>query len=86
MDSAMIGKIEKAKRYAEEPERVRITAMTVMFRGEHGTYQVTYDHGQWQCGCRFFAQRKVCSHTMALERMFGDQLAGPSEPAQESQR
>ena len=79
MDSAMISKIEKAKRYAEEPERITITQLTVHFRGEHDTYRVAYDHGRWSCECRFFAQRGVCSHTMTLERLYGERLA--AEPA-----
>lgn len=79
MDSAMISKIEKAKRYAEEPDRVSIETLTVSFRGDNSAHLVTYNRGVWQCGCRFFAQRGVCSHTMALERIFGDKLAGPAE-------
>jgi hypothetical protein len=79
MDSAMISKIEKAKRYAEEPGRVSIEGLTVRFRGDNSTHIVSYDRGAWKCGCHFFTQRGVCSHTMALERIFGDQLAGSAE-------
>jgi len=75
MDSAMISKIEKAKRYAEEPERVVIEGLRLRFKGDHNTYIVTFEQGGWQCGCRFFAQRGVCSHTMAIERIFGRWLA-----------
>jgi len=84
VDSAMIGKIEKAKRYAEEPERIRITQMTVDFTGDHNSYVVSFEQGKWNCGCRFFAQRGVCSHTMTMERLFGEQLvsAGPDEEAE----
>ena len=77
MDSGMISKIQKAKRYAEEKERVSFDALTVSFRGEHNTYAVTYDHGQWSCQCAFFAQRGVCSHTMAMERIL-DPMIKPS--------
>ena len=28
MNSSIIGKIEKARRYAQEPERIRISALT----------------------------------------------------------
>lgn len=84
MDSAMISKIEKAKRYAGEPERITITQMSVDFKGDHDSYTVTFDRGKWNCECRFFAQRGVCSHTMTLERLFGDRLAsaGSNEEAQ----
>lgn len=80
MDSAMISKIEKSKRYAEEPERVNIESLSVSFRGDNNTHHVFYDRGKWQCGCHFFAQRGVCSHTMALERIFGERLAGLNQP------
>ena len=76
MDSAMIGKIEKSKRYAEEPERITIRQLRVDFAGDHDTYQVSFEDGNWTCGCRFFAQRGVCSHTMTLERVFGERLPG----------
>ncbi|RLC68305.1 MAG: hypothetical protein DRI52_09975 [Chloroflexi bacterium] len=75
MDSGMIGKIQKAKRYAQEPERITFDEFKVTFRGDHNTYSVTYNRGRWSCGCNFFASRGVCSHTMALERILGVMLA-----------
>ncbi len=69
MDSAMIGKIMKAKQYAQERDRIRFDAFQVSFRGNHGTYVITYNGGVWHCTCHFFSQRGVCSHTMALERL-----------------
>jgi hypothetical protein len=74
MDSGMIGKIQKSKRYAQEPERVQFDRFGVTFKGNHDTYTVTYDAGTWRCGCRFFASRGVCSHTMTLERLLGPML------------
>ena len=69
MDSGMISKIQKAKRYARERERINFVEFEVTFRGDHNSYTVSYDRGQWNCGCRFFASRGVCSHTMTLERV-----------------
>ena len=69
MDSGMISKIQKARRYAEERDRITVDEFAVTFRGTHDTYRVTYRQGRWSCGCGFFAQRGVCSHTMALERI-----------------
>ena len=69
MDSGMISKIQKARRYAEERDRITFNDFDVTFRGEHDTYQVTYHRGRWSCQCGFFAQRGLCSHTMALERV-----------------
>jgi len=78
MDSGMISKIQKARRYAEERDRIVFDDFTVTFRGEHDTYHVTYRKGRWSCGCGFFAQRGLCSHTMALERI----LLGMLNPAE----
>lgn len=74
MDSGMISKIQKAKRYAEEPERVTFESFTVTFRGTHEDHRLTYERGSWSCGCEFFRQRGVCSHTMAMERLLGPML------------
>jgi len=74
MHSSLIGKIQKAKLYAQERERVTIETMTVRFRGDHATYTVTFDHGQWHCECRFFGSWGTCSHTMAMQRILGVML------------
>ncbi|MBC7224446.1 MAG: SWIM zinc finger family protein [Anaerolineae bacterium] len=77
MDSGMIGKIQKARMYAEEPERVQFHTFRVTFHGEHADHTVTYDEGVWGCTCRFFQTHHTCSHTMALERMLGEMLRAP---------
>jgi len=84
MDSGMVSKIEKARRYAEEKDRVRFAQFEVAFRGDHSTYTVRYENGTWQCGCRFFSQRGVCSHTMAMERILSGMLA-EANPEPEAQ-
>ena len=78
MDSGMIGKIQKAKQYAQERDRRQFTQFTVSFQGNHNNYTVEYDNGKWHCGCDFFATRGVCSHTMALERVMEGMLS-PSD-------
>ncbi|MCS7287142.1 MAG: hypothetical protein RMK30_07660 [Anaerolineae bacterium] len=81
MDSGIISKIYKAKRYAQEPERVTFIKFEVQFRGDHSTYVVTFDQGKWHCNCRFFSLRGTCSHTMALERILRTMLpGGKNEP------
>ncbi|HVX30234.1 MAG TPA: SWIM zinc finger family protein [Nitrolancea sp.] len=66
----MIGKIEKARRYAEEPERALIQQLTVKFQGEHDTYHVSFNDGEWTCDCHSFsALHGTCSHIMAMERL-----------------
>ena len=74
MDSGMIGKIEKSKRYAEEPERIRFDSFDVTLRGTNSQHSVSYQTGSWKCTCNYFAGHDVCSHTMAMERILGVML------------
>ena len=74
MDYGLIGKIEKAKRYAEERDRITFQEFTVTFEGENNNHTVTYDQGVWQCTCDFFQTRGRCSHTMALETILEDMV------------
>ena len=67
MDSGLIGKIDKAKRYAQERKRVHFTEFTVTFDGDNNPHTVLYGKGEWKCDCDFFRTRGRCSHTMALE-------------------
>ena len=71
MESGMISKIQKAKRYSQERERITFEHFRVCFKGEHGMYTTTFDEGTWTCQCNFFLSHGVCSHTMALERVLG---------------
>ena len=71
MQSSLIGKIQKAKQYAQEPERIQFQHLRADFRGENGDHEVTYDGGKWNCTCHFFAGWGICCHTMALERILG---------------
>ena len=84
MDSGMIGKIQKSKRYAEEPERIRFEQFQVAFKGTNSRHKVSYNQGSWSCTCNFFAGRGVCSHTMAMERLLGVTLPpeamAPAQP------
>ena len=74
MQSSLIGKIEKARRYAQEKGRVTFSGLTVQFRGDNDTYTAGYKDGKWHCSCHFASKWGICSHTMALERMFTDML------------
>ena len=69
MDYGMISKIEKAKRYAEQRDRIRFLSFSVAFDGDNNPHTVTFSDGRWSCDCSFFRSRGVCSHTMALERI-----------------
>lgn len=74
MQSSLIGKIEKAKLYAQEKDRITFSEFKVKFRGENDSYDIGYDNGKWRCSCHFFSTWETCSHTMALERILDNML------------
>ena len=82
MQTSLIGKIEKAKRYAQEPDRVTFSGLSVKFRGEHSDYDTDYREGKWHCSCHFFATWGICSHTMAMQRILGSMLPREALDAQ----
>lgn len=77
MDSGMIGKIEKAKRYAMERNRFHFEAFTVSIKGENNTHRVNYASNKWNCDCDFFQTRAYCTHTMALEEILKEMIPSP---------
>ena len=79
MQSSVIRKMEKARRYAEQRERVAISSIKVAFHGNHSEHHVTFSDGEWACSCDFFFGYETCSHTMALERIL-DPMLTESKP------
>jgi hypothetical protein len=75
VQSSLIGKIEKAKRYAQEPDRVTLSEFAAEFRGDHNSYTVSYKGKEWHCTCPFFSQRGTCSHVMALQQLLVNVLS-----------
>jgi hypothetical protein len=69
MNSGLIGKIDKAKRYASERGRMHVSSLHVDFQGENDTHEVALDGDKWACTCDFFRGWGACAHTMALERV-----------------
>jgi hypothetical protein len=69
VNSGLIGKIDKAKRYAQERHRMQVAKLQVDFVGENDTHQVALEGDAWRCSCDFFSGWGACAHTMALERV-----------------
>lgn len=67
MDYSMIGKIEKAKRYAQERDRFEFHTFSVTVKGDNNSHKVDYTDGKWGCDCEFFITHGRCVHTMSLE-------------------
>ena len=54
MHSSVIGKIEKANRYARELDRITIDRLSLTFRGDNDTHRVSLESDPWQCNCHYF--------------------------------
>jgi hypothetical protein len=74
MDYGMIGKIEKAKRYAEEPERMTFNNLAVAFKGEHGDYEILLNAEGWHSNSPAFKAQGIDVHIMALEKVLDKML------------
>ena len=82
MDSSMIGKIEKARRYANEARgRIVFDQFNATINGDNDSHVVGFDHGQWQCNCHYFVMHQWCSHTKAMEYLLeGMMVESEQEP------
>ncbi|MFQ3664152.1 MAG: hypothetical protein SNJ69_17390 [Chloroflexaceae bacterium] len=74
MHSDLIGKIEKARRYAEEPERIKFNELKVTFHGGNSNHTISFHGGHWHCDCSFFQVWTTCAHVMALQRILQPML------------
>ncbi len=82
MNSSLIGKIEKAKRYVKEPDRITLNSFEAGFQGDHDEYKISLKENHWNCSCHFFAMHGLCSHTLAaqkiLQELLPDEAASPA--------
>ena len=74
MHSSLIGKIEKANRYARETDRITFEELALTFRGDNDTHRVALDAGGWQCTCHFFESWNSCVHILTLQKVLGQML------------
>ena len=54
MHSSLIGKVEKANRYARELDRITFDRLSLTFKGDNDTHHVTLDAASWHCTCHYF--------------------------------
>ena len=81
MHSSVIGKIEKANRYARELDRITIDQLSLTFRGDNDSHRVTLDADRWQCTCHNFESLHSCAHVLAMQKILVQML---TEAAQTS--
>ena len=74
MHSSLIGKVEKANRYARELDRISIDRLALTFRGDNDVHHVALDDGQWQCTCHYFESWGSCVLLLALQKVMGVML------------
>ncbi len=74
MHSSVIGKIEKANRYARETDRISIDRLSLTFRGDNDIHRVALDSDRWQCNCHYFESWKTCAHVLAMQKILGSML------------
>ncbi len=68
-DSNYISKVEKAKIYAAERERIQFVSFKATVRGDNNEHTVTYENGQWDSDGEYFKKHGYSAHTMTLERV-----------------
>ena len=74
MHSTLIGKIEKANRYARETDRITFRTLSLTFRGDNDTHVVSLDPDGWHCTCHFFENWRSCVHVLTLQKVLGEVL------------
>lgn len=82
MHSDLIGKIEKARRYAEEPERIQLSHITAHFHGGNSEHEITLKDGHWHCTCSFFNNWSTCAHVMAMQKLLNPMLPDQAREAE----
>jgi hypothetical protein len=80
MQSTIVTKAEKAHRYAQERDRLRITAIDATFEAGGGIHQLRLADGTWTCDCEFGTAHGVCPHAEAASRMLDVHLAEAAKP------
>ena len=81
MNSTMISKVEKARRYAEEPDRVRFKNFEVSFHGGHDEHTVRLSDSTFTCTCHFYDVHGTCAHIMAMQRLLNAMLTDEQQTA-----
>jgi len=79
MHSSLIGKVEKANRYARELDRITIDRLALTFRGDNDTHHVSLDAAQWHCTCHYFDSWQTCVHVLTLQKIMGVMLPDESQ-------
>ncbi len=80
MQSTIVTKAEKAHRYAQELDRLQISALEATFEAGGGQHVLTLGPDGWVCDCDFARLHRVCPHAEAASRMLDAHLVEAAKP------
>ena len=76
MQSSLHGMIDKAHRYAEEPERIQLARLEARVRGDNSDHTVALADGRLTCDCDHYQYERLCAHVLTVERVLKSYLPG----------
>lgn len=74
MHSLLISKVDKANRYAHEPDRFHLERLTLKVDGDNDSHRVSLDGELWHCTCHLFGAIGGCAHVLAVQKLFDRML------------
>lgn len=80
MQSSLHGMIDKAHRYAEEPERLQVAKLEAVVRGDNSDHSVTLVEGRLSCDCDHYQHEGLCAHVLTVERLLKGYIPANAAP------
>ena len=80
MHSSFYGMVEKAHRYADEPERVQLQTLEARVRGSSTDHVVRLTDGRLRCDCDHNRLEGLCAHVLTVERVLKKHLPANAAP------
>ncbi|HET6316447.1 MAG TPA: SWIM zinc finger family protein [Chloroflexota bacterium] len=80
MQSSLHGMIDKAVRYAEEPDRVQIAQLQALVRGDNSDHTVRLADGRLSCDCDHYQHERLCAHVLTVERVLKKWIPANAAP------
>ncbi len=80
MQSSLHGMIDKAHRYAEEPERVQLLCLEALVRGDNSDHTVKMANGRLSCDCDHYLHERLCAHVLTVERVLKTWIPANAAP------
>ena len=80
MQSSLHGMIDKAHRYAEEPERVQVLRLEAIIRGNNSDHTVNLTDSRLTCDCDHYEHERLCTHMLTVERLLKAYIPANAAP------